>query len=213
MAAAKKKPKTTPTVARVTGVVCVHGAVDHNKCLQCQAAKSKSDSGPDQAATKGDIQKPIADLAALVVKAAAHADKLRQQGNVIALVKTMDRVKTLIEQIKALSAEANLLYDRIRINMLPSVMEDQDVENIRVDGVGLCYLADDIQVSQSDKDAVIAWLTEHHFEDLVKESVNAQTLAAWVRGRLLLKDITEDERYPKDLITVKPFTRAAIRAK
>jgi len=196
---------------KVSYTACRHGSKDAADCLQCKAEAQRVASGPDQAASKGDIQKPIADLAALVAKAAVHVDKLRMEGNVIALVKTMDRVKTLIDQIKAVNGVVNELYDQIRIKILPSVMEDQDVTNIRVDGVGLCYLADDIQVSQSDKDAVIKWLTDHHFEDLVKESVNAQTLAAWVRRRLEIKDIKEADRYPKDLITVKPFTRAAIR--
>ena len=191
---------------------CKHGSRDKATCLQCKAEAMKTASGPDQAASRGDIEKPIADLGALVVKAAAHVDKLRLEGNLIAMVKTMARVKVLIEQVKKVAEQANELYDRIRMRELPSIMEDQDVTNVRVEGVGLVYLADDLQVTQLDKDAIIQWLTDNHFEDLIKETVNAQTFGAWVKSRMQLKDVKEEDRYPKDLLKIRPFTRAAIRA-
>ena len=133
-------------------------------------------------------------------------DKSRESNELEALVHAMAELDNTCDSIAEVKTVTQKLYDRVRMSHIPDVMTNRGVDNIKVTGVGLCYLTDDMQVTQKDKDAVRTWLIEHHFENLITESVNAQTLAAFIKRRLKAR-----EDIPFDLLTLRPITRAAIK--
>jgi len=168
---------------------------------------------PSGAAPKASIEKPLADLAEIVVKAVQHADSLRDKGDLNALVKTMDRVDTLIKRIKSVSTQAQLLYDRVRFSLIPDVMDEAGTTKIGVEGLGLCYLTSYYDVKQEDKEAIRAWLIEQHLEDMISENINAQTLQAFVNRRMAEAAAAKTEPdLPMSALKLTPRTRAAIKS-
>jgi hypothetical protein len=164
-------------------------------------------------ARKQDIEKPLADLGEIIINATLHADTVRAKGDLTAMIKTMDRVKALKDQIGAVKSAAEELFDRIRFSLLPDLMDELEVTKMGVDGIGTCYLTSYYDVSQEDKAALRAWLIEKHLEDMISENVNAQTLGAFVNQRM--REAAEkrvEPDLPLKALKLTPRTRAAIKA-
>lgn len=163
------------------------------------------------------LDKPVAvalkALTALYVDISERADKLREAGNLNGLVKLMDEVHTLNELLGKIKAGGEAVYDRVRFSHIPDVMDEEGTTKIGVDGVGLCYLTSYFDVKQEDKEALRAWLLEQHLEDMINESVNAQTLQAFVNRRM--KEAAEAKTVPNlpmAALKLTPRTRAAIKS-
>ena len=108
------------------------------------------------------------------------------------------------------------LYDIMRFTVVPEVFVDNDITTLTLEGIGRCNIMDDISVvveggtkeeKEFHKQAFYQWLRENELEDLISQTVNAQTLAAFVRRQIQSKDGIP---LPYDHIKVKPVTRAQI---
>jgi hypothetical protein len=121
--------------------------------------------------------------------------------------RAMKEIEDFAEELRAVKSKVENTYSRMRFTILPSMMEDEEVTTITVEGVGRVTVADDINVSIPDenKQQFYDWLVAKGFEDMLKTTVNAQTLAAFVRRRL-----KANHELPQNLLTVRPFTRASI---
>ena len=144
-------------------------------------------------------------------------------------VKLMAAIQDLAEQVKvwAKSPAENLL-NKIRFTLIPTLMESEDIVTIGVDKIGRCRLQDDITCKVEDQDGLHKWLTDNELEDLIKETVNAQTLAAQMRARMkenaeivdraMKAGTTEPEEIqkllkampPATVLKITPFVRAQI---
>lgn len=129
--------------------------------------------------------------------------------------------KSVGDQVKS---PAEVLYNRLRFTTVPSKMEDEGIATIGIEGVGKVHLQDDISVKVEDKVALNDWLTDNGLEDLITETVNAQTLAASMRKRMAenaerVKNMQGVNIDPKDLLamppkevcTITPVVRAVIK--
>lgn len=85
---------------------------------------------------------------------------------------------------KRAKGPAEILYNSIRFTMLPNLMDEEDTTNITVEGVGRCNLMDDITCKVNSSEKLLQWLTDNQLEDIILETVNAQTLAAQMRKRM-----------------------------
>lgn len=132
-------------------------------------------------------------------------------------LRLMDRLfhhKELIsEHIKS---PIEKLYDIMRFTVVPEVFSDNDITTLTLEGIGRCNILDDIQVAivgddknekEVHKQAFYEWLRKNELEDIITQTVNAQTLAAFVRRQLQSKD---GLKLPYDHIKVNPVTRAQI---
>lgn len=117
-----------------------------------------------------------------------------------------DHIKSPLEKI----------YDILRFTVVPEVFADNDTTTLTLEGIGRCNIMDDIQVSivgdrkeekEAHKQAFYQWLRENELEDIITQTVNAQTLAAFVRRQIQSKD---GLKLPYDHIKVNPVTRAQI---
>lgn len=108
------------------------------------------------------------------------------------------------------------LYDILRFTVVPEVFSDHDTTTLTLEGVGRCNIMDDISVTmngdnkeekEQHKQAFYDWLRANELEDLLTQTVNAQTLAAFVRRQIQSKD---GLKLPYDHIKVTPVTRAQI---
>lgn len=125
----------------------------------------------------------------------------------IELVRVMDRLHKLQDELKELTAPVNKLYDALRFSALPRAMETEGLESFVVAGVGRVSLTADLRVSipAEQKEAAYTWLHEQGSGDIITETINASTLAALARKRL-----RDGKPLPAELFKCSPFTRATI---
>lgn len=122
-------------------------------------------------------------------------------------VRMMDALYKFKEELAELvKSPAEKAYDTLRFSIVPGLMDGEGLTHVGVEGVGRVNLQDDVQVKVISKDGLHEWLTENDLEDMIVESVNAQTLAAFVRRRTK----AAQELPGEDIISVKPVVRAVI---
>lgn len=137
----------------------------------------------------------------------------RKIGTAVEAVKMMDQLYQAKEELqKRAKSPIEALYDTVRFTAIPNLMEGEDLTNLGVEGIGRCHLQDDVTVKVEDKVLLHRWLTNNDLEDMITESVNAGTLAAFVRRRIVeAADKKEDVDLPDDsILTIKPIVRAVI---
>ena len=126
------------------------------------------------------------------------------------LTRAMDLLKTLTDSLGNMKSAYNGLYDKIRFNLLPNVMEQKDIESFTVSGIGRVSLTSDVRVSipAAKKQDAYDWLDENGHGDLIQMTINAGTLNAFARRKL-----RDGEPLPEAFFKVVPFTRATITRK
>lgn len=127
--------------------------------------------------------------------------------DLIKLAKVMKAVQDTKERLEEELKMVNAEFDVLRLEIIPSAMENKGLENFTVEGLGRVGLTSDmyVKVASGAQPKLFAWLRKRKLGDLIQETVNSSTLKAFVKGRIETgKDI------PKDLVKVTPFTRASI---
>jgi len=127
--------------------------------------------------------------------------------SLVDLVKKMRAGEVVKEEQEAKLKEINKHLDYLRLVKIPSKMEEEGVENMKVEGIGRVQLASDMYVGiQSGRqEEAYQWLSDTGRGDLIKNAVNPSTLKA------ALKDaIRKGEEVPEEIFRVSPFTRASI---
>lgn len=111
-----------------------------------------------------------------------------------------DRVE---EELKQINEE----FDLIRFEMVPDAMEEEGIERVRYEGIGTVYLRSGLRASINPqrRDEAFVWLDDNGHGDLVKPTVNAQSLAAAV-GKI----VADGTVIPTGLINIYPYTQAVI---
>lgn len=131
--------------------------------------------------------------------------------NTVEAVRLMDQLYQIKERMqKRVKSPLERGYDYLRFTIVPKMMETDDVTSLTVAGVGRVNIMDDVQVRVENKEGLQAWLVDHELEDMIQQTVHAQTLTAFVRKRV--KDA--GERGPDlpatTILTYKPIVRAQI---
>lgn len=199
-----------------------------------QNARRQAGAGPVKAnqynfkVTPEEVEKALRTLEAYIAERVVAVEKKMVQDPSAAVkfqAAIADFAKSVADRVKS---PAEALHDIIRFTMIPNLFDNHDIDSIAVAGVGKCRLQDDIQCKVVDKEALYKWLTENELEDIITETVNAQTLAAHLRKRIkantdaveaaMKKGITEPEELqktqkpmpPQDIMEIKPIVRSQI---
>jgi len=130
-----------------------------------------------------------------------------EEMNLLELAQEMKDVREQLDSIKAVATGLQKQFDILRLQFIPNKMEEDDIRNITIEGVGRVGVTSDMYVSTlaENRESLRDWMRNHDHGSLVSETINASTLKSWVKNQ-----ITEGNEYPSDLIDVKPFTRASI---
>lgn len=138
----------------------------------------------------------------------------------MASVRLMDQIGNFIDRLSDMvKSPAEKVYNNVRFVLIPDVFSDNELTTLTLEGIGRCNVLDDISVTiagaskeekEQNKLAFYSWLVNNEQEDLLTQTVNAQTLAAFVRAQLKKED---GLKLPTDLIDIKPVTRAQITRK
>lgn len=163
-----------------------------------------------------DVERALVVLSAYVAERVLLVEEERLS-NAQEAIKLQHAINAFTDEVaKRVKSPAEVLYNRLRFTTVPALMESEGILTIGVEGVGRVHLEDDITIKVEDKEAMAKWLTENNLEDLIKETVNAQTLAASMRARMKenaervgkMKGVNID---PKDLLPMPPSTVCEIK--
>lgn len=102
------------------------------------------------------------------------------------LVIKQDLLKQCIDDLGAITKALNKKYDTLRLVVLPTKMDEDEIPNITIDGDTRklsAYLQQDLYFSipAETKDDSYEWLKTHGHEDLVQETVNSSSGKAWAK--------------------------------
>jgi hypothetical protein len=125
------------------------------------------------------------------------------------LVGVMNVMRIELDAATAIKTELQAKYDALRLNIVPSAMDNDGVSNITVEGIGRVGLTPDIYASIADKEEAYKWLRENQHGDIIKDTINAGTLKATLKE--ILKKGTGLP--PDGIFKITPFTRASITKK
>lgn len=123
------------------------------------------------------------------------------------LVEEFTKYRDVVEAMGAVKTLLQKRYDRIREGLLPEAMEGEGVSMVTFDDLGKITLETDVRASIPAKmrEDAYKWLEEQGYGDLITETVNAGTLRAFIK-----KLIKEGDKFPEELFSVRPFTRAKL---
>lgn len=121
------------------------------------------------------------------------------------LAELKDRKKALDDELKAVNARIAEVEEQ-----LASKMVEEEIQSFQRSGKTF-YVTTKVFASAvpERKVELFAWLKDHGFGDMVTETVNANTLSAWVREQL-----EESESLPEgleELVNVYEKTSVGIR--
>lgn len=125
-------------------------------------------------------------------------------------ISLMSELKLKSDALGDERAEINKKYDVLRMNIVPSKMEEAGEESKTISGIGRITLQADVfaSIPAPMRDQAYEWLDEHGHGDIIKPTVNASTLKALIKS--LIRKGTE---IPESIFKVTPVTRAVITRK
>lgn len=122
------------------------------------------------------------------------------------LIKSMAEVKARKEAAEETAKEIGKEYDFLRMIKIPAKFDEEDINLLKVEGVGRCNLTGDLQaaIPADKKEQAYDWLRDNGREDIIQETVNSSTLKAMIKGMM-----QKGEDIP-DCFRVHVFSRASI---
>jgi hypothetical protein len=121
------------------------------------------------------------------------------------VARVMKKLQDLHEAFDTSKKRIGVLFDDVRVKYLPAKMDEEDISSFKVDGLGTVSLTDDLRVKVLDHSREFEWLEEIGSGDLISSTVNAQSLKALIRRRLVAGNDV-----PQDIFDVSTFTRASV---
>lgn len=130
--------------------------------------------------------------------------------NLTELAFEMKRVREQLEEAKTHTALLQKTFDLLRKNVIPNKMDELNIENMKVKGVGTLGKRYDAYCNMvpGSQQELFAWLEAEGKGDVIKPSVNSSTLKA------LMKEMFEaGEEIPEAYVTFTPYTYVSITGK
>ena len=121
--------------------------------------------------------------------------------------KELKAIKERIDRGEELLKELKAERDKLELSVLPGLMENAEIESVKLEGIGTLYTVTKPKVSVlvADQPAFYSWLKENGHGDIIKETVHYQTLNSWA------KEILEQGNPVPEWCKVFHETRAVIR--
>lgn len=126
------------------------------------------------------------------------------------MVRLQDQLNRSIDGLGESKSALQKTYDWIREGKLPELMEAQELDGLKVEGIGRVHLQSDVRASikADNKAAAYEWLGDNGHGGLITETVNASSLKAFCKDKM-----KNGEELPEELFKTSVFTRAVITRK
>lgn len=125
--------------------------------------------------------------------------------------RAMNDTRVALDAATVVKKDLQEKYDILRLSIVPSAMEEQEITNLTVEGIGRVGLTSDIYASlpAGNREQGYTWLKENGLGDIIRPTINAGTLKATIKALLKKGEII----LPEGVFKVTPFTRASITKK
>ena len=139
----------------------------------------------------------------LSVKISAHISALEADGDIVPILSTYHALKakhTALETARKAVGKPLLYLEK---NLIPRRLEELGTDKVRVPELKRTfYTVEKYSTRVINKEALYAWLTENGAGDLITETVNAGTLTAFAKSKLL----DEGVELPSDVAELTSYT-------
>lgn len=117
------------------------------------------------------------------------------------------RIKEAHEALDTAITGLYKVYEALDKHILPARIEDSGTDLIRVPSVARSFsVRNMLSASMVDKELAFKWLRSIGQQDLIQETVNAGTLAAFCRNLILEKN----EEPPAEAVKLSPYKKIGI---
>ncbi len=127
--------------------------------------------------------------------------------NMQELAERFRELQNELKESKAVSSEIQKEFDYLRKSVLPDKMEELGFDTVNITGIGRISLRAEIYASivADQKEAAFAWLAENGHGALIKDTVNASSLKAFMKEQLGLGEV-----FPEEMFNCTPYTMATL---
>lgn len=134
----------------------------------------------------------------------ADTDDVIASGNHVEVITHYNHLRNVTASIKEAREAIAQIEEHMSREVVPSFMAKESVKTITLVGIGRVTVSHRYSCSMLDKVAGIDWLKSNGHGDIVQETVNSSTLAAFSKS--MLED--EGKELPEDIFKVgtSPFT-------
>lgn len=145
----------------------------------------------------------------------AELDAMRSHTTNFSYNQLVAMMLELQDQHSQAKVQASRAWDAVCMltrTIIPERMDTDQIQNITVilpDGSKkqmLVLSQVSVKTPPENKMALWEWLRQHDAAELITETVNSSTLAAYVRGQM-----KEGEAYPSDLLEISTYDTASLR--
>ena len=138
-------------------------------------------------------------------QAKAEARAAFGEHTLLEMAAAMEEFADQKEEAEAQLSIINAWYDVLRMEIIPEKMDNDGIENIKIEGLGRISLTADMFCAVTDKQALFQWFNDNDLADLIQPTVNSSTLKAFVKRRM-----KDNKPIPESALRITPFTRASI---
>lgn len=149
----------------------------------------------------------LAELEELVQTTENIFDYLQAGGDITQLLVAYYRFKSFYDDLDAIRKRFYAIKDRIDKHIAPEALEQSGMDKVSIPEVERTfYIIDRYSASIIDKPAAFKWLRENGASELIQETVNAGTLASYLKSLVL----EEGKDPPEDLFKFTPYRTTGI---
>lgn len=152
----------------------------------------------------------LEDFLPLIPGLVAVLDERPEMTDLNASIVLQAQTRDQLDAFAALKAAFEKRHEWLAVQVVPKLMEEANTTSVTIKGVGRVNLRDDVYVAMpsekekpAERHAAFQWFSDN-FPDLITNTINGSTLAAWVRRRLKAGDEIPEH------VKVTPYTKAVI---
>lgn len=152
----------------------------------------------------------IAKLGTTIPSIAKALGEMDTRNSYVELATAMTVAKETIDALSRAQKELTEKYDLLREKVIPEKMEAEQLSTVTLPALGRLTVGARLRVStKADcKHELKQWFRDNGYADLVTETINSSTLAAWYKEQL-----EAGNDVPEDLLNVYAFQQASLTKK
>jgi hypothetical protein len=133
---------------------------------------------------------------------------LREHEGAVGMVQFFDVLGQDIKALEEPLKRKKKLHDLLRKGLIPEQFEREDIETVRVAGVGTAYLSTRLFASiiTAVHDKAFTWLRKNDLGDLISNTVNSSALSSSFKDR-----VAAGQSIPEALFHVHYETRVSVK--
>ena len=134
--------------------------------------------------------------------------ELMEGKSLLELASVMNEIRVSLDAATQVKTNLQKRYDALRLNLIPTAMDEDGISNVTIDGIGRLGLTADIYASipAAQRDEAWEWFRSNKLGDIIKETINSGTLKATLKSIMKKGEL----EIPEELFKVTPYTRASI---